>query len=642
MFKKLKNHKLSQAIIKMSNGLNFHKEVKFTKNYNNDQSIPYINISNFKSDSSNNLQVESSHFSLKSNNNKNNFSLINNKQILNNNIFISSASDLLSFSKSISNSNRRNNSSIMQMTPENLSLHNSNKLQNSYNSNHITKNSIFYSSSTLCNYYQKSNDITPNKSPLIKGKVEVSNNKKSHKLKQNNYGNINKENYQKKNIKINNDINNFNIEEIILRNDECSLDCKKSLSSHKKQLKRTPIKYAKNQLQSGDKSQKSANNSSSHSVNKNCNNIENFQSEISKDSEIKNGRNLMDAFEKIGNNKENFNFFNNKRQPTEINLISPELIEQKNNNNKNIPYFIEKLQEDNSFLLYKNINSNVKEEKITDSNNYLSNFKGDSKIDEKFNKIELKKIEIQKILPINKKKYNVNMSKLSKTIIKELSRSNIRNRKENMLKKRSTSFTKNLIININSFNSINNSNISNKDNKKIQDKKIKNNFKNIIPNLENYNSNRSKSFTKFNETNTNLFERSSDKYIINKKIDKIKETKIPLILNLFTENEKSKKNKLIPIANSKKNNNPFISNELKELTNNNNKNYQTFSAWPRVENSQKTNFNEKRNLINNIHVKNKNNNNIIHPILNKEKPKLNVIQNFSSYHKIKYQNVNFA
>ena len=627
----------------MSNVLDFHKEILFTKKYNEDQPTPYINISNLKSESSNNLQVESSHFSLKSNNNKNSTSLNNNQQILNNNLFVSSTSGILSFSKSIINSNRINNidnSLSAQIPSENRSLSDSNRFQNSLNSNQIIKSSFFYSPSTLCNYYQKSNDVTPYKSPLKKDKKEQSNTKKLQKLKQKNKDIINKNN-QKEDNKENNDNSNYNKEEIISRSEECSLDCKKSLSSHRKYVleKKTPIKYAKNQLQSGDRSQKSLNNSSPFPLNEGCNNIDNLKSETSKGRETRNGRNLMDAFEKIGNNNENLTIFNNRRQPTEIHLISPELIEKKKSISKeNNSNFIEKLQKDNIFLTRKNIKAGTKEEKIN-NNNYLPKIKNIPKNDEKFSKKEWKKIVIRKIIPITKKEYNANTSKLSKKIISELSKSNIRNRKENILKIRPSSFTKNIIININSFNSINNSNIYNKNNKKIQNqKKI---FKQKSSNFENCN-NRSDSFTKFTETNTNLFLGSTAKYIINKKINNKTKKKIPLILNLFSEKEKSKKNKLIPIVNSKRDNNSFIINELKELTNNCDKNYQTFSAWTTVEKNVKLKLklNEKKNLINDI--RERNNNNIIHPILNKEEPKLNVIQNFSSYHKIKTQNVNFA
>ena len=47
----------------MKNKLDFHKEIAYIKSNNEDQTTPYISISNSKSDSSN-LQVESSHFTL--------------------------------------------------------------------------------------------------------------------------------------------------------------------------------------------------------------------------------------------------------------------------------------------------------------------------------------------------------------------------------------------------------------------------------------------------------------------------------------------------------------------------------------------------------------------------------------------------
>ena len=180
----------------MYNHFNIHKEVGDIRNNCEDQAkTPYISISD-----SSNMQVESSHFSL---NNKNSTTNVNNniqifKYHINNNL-ISSNSEFLSLSKSINNNNiniSHNNNSGGQISFENLSLSGSNKLQISSNSiifkkNDISKTSIFLSPSTLCNYYQKSNDVTPYKSPLINKQEqqdlihdEQSSGKEMHKLKQ--------------------------------------------------------------------------------------------------------------------------------------------------------------------------------------------------------------------------------------------------------------------------------------------------------------------------------------------------------------------------------------------------------------------------------------------------------------------------
>ena len=566
----------------MKNQFNINKEVGDIKNNYEDQTAtPYISISD-----SSNMQVESSHFSI---NNKNSTSYVNNHQNStnhnNNNNLILSNSGFLSLSKSINNNNinnshnNNNNNSGEQKSFENVSLSGSNKLQISSNSiifkkNDISKNSIFLSPSTLCNYYQQSNDVTPYKSPLMKQpehehelihENEQSSGKEMHKLKQINIdilhkrkstigagNNINK-NINLNNININsnsnlNNINNNNCE-MTSRSDECSLDNNKTLSSQRKYLfdKKTPIKYAKNQLKSGEKNKSSkSNNSKLENNNSNSNIFENknnnYEEERNKKNkgismaQNKNGRNLMDTFEKVGNDKENddnLKFFNNRRQPTEIHLTSEDFkininnnIVNKNENNNNLnKHFIDRLDDDSSFMekdininnksineieeinFLEKIKNSLKEDKKEDKNIYNKNIYNNTNCINNFNfnlkneKIEEKKDEsnkenkenniiketketnninnninikkddlkktIKKILPNNKKENNNNITELSKNIIKELSRANSNKRKESRTKSRPTSFTKNIIINFNSFNSIgvnnnnNNNNIEN-------------------------------------------------------------------------------------------------------------------------------------------------------------------------------------
>ena len=553
----------------MKNQFNIHKEIgDFKNNFEEQGATPYISISDCS-----NMQVESSHFSI---NNKNSSPRLNNPQNLvnhnNNNNLVSSNSGFLSLSKSIinnniSNSHNNNNNSGVQLSFENVSFSGSNKLQISSNSiifkkqNDISKNSIFLSPSTLCNYYQQSNDVTPYKSPLMKQpenehelihENDQSSGKEMHKLKQINIdflhkrkntvggGNNSNKNININNININSNLNNLinNNCEITSRSDECSLDNNKTLSSQRKYLfdKKTPIKYAKNQLKSGEKNKSSkSNNSKLENNNSNSNIFENknnnFEEEIKNRKkgiamiQNKNGRNLMDTFEKVGNDKENddnLKFFNNRRQPTEIHVPSEEI--NINNNNEKIENnninknFIDRLDEDSSFMEKDNninnkSNNEIEEvnflEKIKNSlnkekneekninnnniNNYNNNFNIKNEKIEKnkedlnkenkennnkeiketntnninFKKEDCKKICIKKMIPSHKKENNNNnITELSKNIIKELSRANSNKRKDSRRKSRPSSFTKNIIINFNSFNSIglnnnNNNNIEN-------------------------------------------------------------------------------------------------------------------------------------------------------------------------------------
>ena len=550
----------------MKNQFNIQNDLGDTKNnYEEQGGTPYISISD-----SSNMQVESSHFSL---NNKNSSPLVNNNQNVvnhnNNNNLISSNSGFLSLSKSIINNNinishNNNNNSGIQISLENVSLSGSNKLQISSNSiifkkNDISKNSIFLSPSTLCNYYQQSNDVTPYKSPLVKQPEhehelihdnETSSGKEGHKLKQinidilhkrkNTSGSINNRNASNINSNLNN-INNNNCENTS-RSDECGLDDNKTLSSQRKYVfdKKTPIKYAKNQLKSGEKNKsaksnnsKLENNNSNSNLFENKNNIlEEEEKKIRKNRGIiaaqnKNGRNLMDTFDKVGNGKDtddNLKFFNNRRQPTEYHLTPEELkininnnILDKNESNNNFnKQFIDRLDDDSSFMEKDNNNNNKsnneneeinlldkmnekkenetkniindnninnnnnninlrnekiekkKEYTIKDNNNYKEikelNANTNTNNNIPLKKEDNKKICIKKILPTHKKENN-NIAELSKNIIKELTRTNYNKRKEGRTKSRPSSFTKNIIINFNSFNSIgvnnNNNNIDN-------------------------------------------------------------------------------------------------------------------------------------------------------------------------------------
>ena len=302
----------------MKNLFNINKEIGEIKNNYEDQGgTPYISISD-----SSNMQVESSHFSL---NNKNSLSCINNQQNLtnqnNNNNLIFSNNGSLSLSKSIINNNinishNNNNNSGIQVSFENVSLSGSNKLQISSNSiifkkNDISKNSIFLSPSTLCNYYQQSNDVTPYKSPLIKQvehehelihENDQSSGKEMHKLKQINIdilhkrksiGGSNNKSINKNMNNINSNLNNNNNNgEITSRSEECepSLDNNKTLSSQRKYVfdKKTPIKYAKNQLKSGEKNKSSkSNNSKLENNNSNSNISDNKVNHLEEDKNKK-------------------------------------------------------------------------------------------------------------------------------------------------------------------------------------------------------------------------------------------------------------------------------------------------------------------------------------------------------------------
>ena len=563
----------------MSNKFNIHKEVGETiNNYEDQTATPYISISD-----SSNMQVESSHFSI---NNKNSTSIINtnnnqniqNHNNTNNNNLICSNSGFLSLSKSIINNINisHNNNSGVQISAENLSLSGSNKLQNSSNSiilkkniNDVSKNSIFLSPSTLCNYYQQSNDVTPYKSPLIKNKEEINthenetssgNEKEKNKLKQ---INIDLEIIHKKKNSINNNIssnktnnkiiNNINNCEITSRSDEGELENNKTLSSQRKYVfdKKTPIKYAKNQLQSGEKISSKSNKDK---LDKEYSNSNIFEKKNQKKEEYKenkgislvqnkNGRNLMDTFEKVGNDKDNddnLKFFNNnRRQQTEVYLLHEE--PKLNNDDKDFgKKFIGRLDDDSSFMERDNSNNNIinleenniinKESNIAKDNEKLNNIKNekleikkeiiinkeitkerkDSNINVQIKKEDWKKLCAKKV-PTSRKEFSNNITELSKNIIKELTRANSIKKKELKNKKRPASFTKNIIINFNSFNSIgvnNNNNIENNifKTKKNRNLLIKKAIKNINDLLDKKGCQSTKNKTGNNKSSNNTIE----------------------------------------------------------------------------------------------------------------------------------------
>ena len=100
--------------------------------------------------------------------------------------------------------------------------------------------------------------------------------------------------------------------------------------------------------------------------------------------------------------------------------------------------------------------------------------KKDSNINIQMKKDDWKKLCIKKV-PNQRKELSNNLTELSKNIIKELTRATSIKKKETRGKQRPTSFTKNIIINFNSFNSIGvNNNNNNIDNNIFKTKKNRN------------------------------------------------------------------------------------------------------------------------------------------------------------------------
>jgi len=265
----------------------------------------------------------------------------------------------------------------------------------------------------------------------------------------------------------------------------------------------------------------------------------------------------MDTFEKVGNDKDNddnLKFFNNnnRRQPTEIHLTSEEFKITKNENNFN-KKFMDRLDEDSSFMekdnnninnnlnLNNNNNSNISLEQNNIFDKVQDNNKNEDKININYKNIKSEKIEIKKDIIINKeiikekkepniniqikkedwkklcikkvpnqrKDFSNNITELSKNIIKELTRATSIKKKDIGGKRRPTSFTKNIIINFNSFNSIGvNNNNNNIDNNIFKTKKnrnllIKKAIKNINDILDKKGSLSAKNKTGNNKINNN-------------------------------------------------------------------------------------------------------------------------------------------
>ena len=372
-----------------------------------------------------------------------------------------------------------------------------------FKKNDISKNSIFLSPS-ICNFFQKSNDVTPFKSPPFENEQSNSD-KEINKLKQINIDfihknkNLNNSNSNKSNknininnININSNINNNNINnnnyEIIYKSDKFEntyKDNSKSLSSQRiiGLDTKTPIKYAKNQLQSGERSGKS-NNSKCDKNNSNISDYKviNIGNEINKMNSgnppppNKNGRNLMNDFEKAANGKENddyLKFLNNRRQPTEIHLTSEEF-----KKNEKMKKNLDKLDDDSIFMEKDKIMNNDDEDSFIDK--IKNNLKKTEKNFYNTNNITINIDKIQKnieVLPpntkeikdpnnkdvkkntrkninsnLNKKdKINCNIFDLTTTIMKELSKIG---KKDPKTKTRPSSVTKNISTNYNSQNSM--------------------------------------------------------------------------------------------------------------------------------------------------------------------------------------------
>lgn len=279
---------------------------------------PYISISNSKSDSSN-LQIESSHLSL-NNSNHSPQTLVNNNNTINNNVYTFTNANIsnlitsnsgceLNISKSTFNGEGNLFNNEISFENSSFSADNSNNnlqissnsiifKKNNENSSIITKkNSALYSPSTICNYYEITpNKLTPNN---INNKTQNTN---KPKLKQIN-------------------IANLNITSKSDDHDNSVISDNGGGSNNRKIYeKKTPIKYTKSQLKSGEKKKLNfpLDNLSSIGNNKNnssSNNSNNYYSGIvgsssyggsnaliierGKNGGITSRKNLMDTFEKL-------------------------------------------------------------------------------------------------------------------------------------------------------------------------------------------------------------------------------------------------------------------------------------------------------------------------------------------------------
>ena len=292
---------------------------------NSFKDTPYISISNSKSDSSN-LQIESSHLSLNSNHSSRNINSNNQNQNTNtftnaniSNLITSHSGCELNISKSTFDRNVNmfnnqisfDNSSFFDGGSNNNLQISSNSIifkKNDNSSSMITKkNSMLYSPSTLCNYY----DVTPNKT-------------------NNNKSNQNGNKPKLKQIAI----SNLNVTSKSDENDNSLISEHVNGSNNRKKYfeKKTPIKYTKSQLKSGEKKQlnfpldnlSSINNTKNNSYSNNsynyysgivgsssCGGNNALTLEHGKNGGITSRKNLMDTFEKISKENEREYYSNN-------------------------------------------------------------------------------------------------------------------------------------------------------------------------------------------------------------------------------------------------------------------------------------------------------------------------------------------
>ena len=149
---------------------------------------------------------------------------------------------------------------------------------------------------------------------------------------------------------------------------------------------------------------------------------------------------------------------------------------------------------------------------------------------------------MKKIIP-NKKIENNNITEIPKNIIKELSRVDSIKKKESKGKRRPTSFTKNIIINFNSFNSIGVNNNNNIDNNIFKTKKNRNLLiKKAIKNINDLLDKKISLSTKNKQGNNKSSNNTIEPNIIRRKI------KIP---NRIKKKEKIKEITINGITNNK-------------------------------------------------------------------------------------------
>lgn len=271
---------------------------------------PYISISNSKSDSSN-LQIESLHLSFnshsQSNTNKDEHNFTNENI---SNLVISNSGNLLNLSKSTMNNNQIsfdgvscfvdcNSNNNLQISSNSI-IFKKNSDNNSSSVITNKKNSFLYSPSTLCNYY----DDTPNKQDI-------------NRNAQNNLLNGNQNHSKSKLKQIN--INHLNLTSRSEEHDSSVISDNINSNRRKMLEKKTPIKYTKSQLKSGEKKNNIfAELSSINPNNNNNSDSNNYYSGIADGSsnnlknnnvntqqgDITSRKNLMDTFEKISKENE--------------------------------------------------------------------------------------------------------------------------------------------------------------------------------------------------------------------------------------------------------------------------------------------------------------------------------------------------